>query len=117
MGYNQQQPTVLVCDNSCAVGIANNSLKVKRLKAINMRYHWIKDRIKSKDLQVTWLQGIDNFADFFTKALPVHDHQRIKSRYVQFLLPNPTNLSLSSKPKWKQRISSALRNNYVSKGV
>jgi hypothetical protein len=45
------------------VDIANNSLKVKRSKAINMRYHWIRDRIKSKDLQVTWLlQGIDNFA-------------------------------------------------------
>jgi hypothetical protein len=30
MGYKQQQPTWLICDNACAVGIANESVKIKR---------------------------------------------------------------------------------------
>jgi hypothetical protein len=82
MGYKQQQPTWLICDNACAVGIANESVKIKRSRAISMRYHWIKDRVKDHEIKVSWVKGVDNFADFFTKALPVKEHQIVKHRYV-----------------------------------
>ena len=105
MGYKQVKPTLMVCDNSCAVGIANKSVKLKRSKAINMRYHWIRDQIRQGTIQITWLKGTDNFADFFTKALPVRDHQMLKSRYVSFI-PNASNPSLNRTARWKQNKSS-----------
>jgi hypothetical protein len=34
-----------MCDNTCAIGIATDSIKQKRAKAIDMRFHWIRDGV------------------------------------------------------------------------
>ena len=72
-----QQATTILCDNKCAEGIALDTIKQKRTKSIDMRFHWICDRIQQKQFIVTWRKGADNLADFFTKPLPVHIHQSI----------------------------------------
>jgi hypothetical protein len=102
LGYPQQQPTTIYCDNECAVGIATRSVKTRRSKAIDMRYHWIRDRVENNVLQVRWIAGIENYADFFTKALPVHQHQKVKGLYVSFP-PNPLNPFLGSIARHKQK--------------
>ena len=76
MGY-PQPPTIIFCDNKCAVGLANDNLKEKRSKAIDMRFHWIRDRVRQKQLAVIWREGANNLADYFTKPLPVNEHQSI----------------------------------------
>ena len=52
LGY-PQETTELICDNKCAVGIAKNTLKLKRAKTIDMRYHWIRDQVFAKHFEVT----------------------------------------------------------------
>ena len=42
LGY-PQPPTIILCDNKCAVGIATDTAQAKRSKAIDMRWHWIRD--------------------------------------------------------------------------
>jgi hypothetical protein len=81
LGYPQQE-TVITCDNQCAVGIANNSLVLKRSKTIDMRYHWLRDQIKRGTFCIVWKPGKFNLADFFTKAHPVHHHVSIRKKYV-----------------------------------
>lgn len=76
LGY-PQNPTTILCDNQCAVDIALDTIKPKRTKSIDMRFHWMRDRIAQKQFTVTWCKGADNLADFFTKPLPVHVHQSI----------------------------------------
>ncbi len=76
LGY-PQPPTTILCDNKCAVGIASDTVKPKRTKSIDMRFHWIRDRIRQGQFNVRWQQGSDNLANFFTKALSVHHHQRL----------------------------------------
>jgi hypothetical protein len=46
LGYSQRSATPMLCDNLCVVGIVNNTLKAKRSKTIDMRYHWVRDRIR-----------------------------------------------------------------------
>jgi hypothetical protein len=72
------QPTTLImCDNQCAVGIASDTVKPKRTKSIDMKFHWIRDRVRQKHFSVIWRKGEHNLADFFTKSLPVHVHQSL----------------------------------------
>ena len=74
--FGHPQPaTPIKCDNKCAVGLSNDTLKIKRSKSIDMRFHWIRDRIRQGQFTVTWEPGDTNRADFFTKALPTHVHQ------------------------------------------
>ena len=74
MGY-KQAPTLILCDNQCAVGMASNSVKAKRSKSIDMRYHWIRDRVQQGHFHVQWRKDEHNLADFFTKPLPAKTHQ------------------------------------------
>ena len=69
-----QPPTITLCDSACAVGIANDKVKIKRSKSIDMRFHWVRDRIRQGHFEVQWRKGAHNLADFHTKALPVHKH-------------------------------------------
>ena len=76
LGY-PQPATLILCDNKCAQGIATDTVKPKRTKSMDMKFHWIRDRIRQGQFLVKWRQGADNLADFFTKPLPVHEHQRL----------------------------------------
>ena len=67
-----QNPTVITTDNLCAQGIANRTLTARKSKAIAMRYHWIRDRVRLGEYIIQWRPGSENRADFFTKHLPIH---------------------------------------------
>ena len=60
LGY-PQPPTVILCDNKCAVGIATDTAQPKRSRAIDMRWH------RQGLLDVYWREGYNNLADFYKK--------------------------------------------------
>jgi hypothetical protein len=95
LGY-PQPATHLICDNQCAVGLATNSFRAKKSKAIDMRFHWVRDRIQQGQFKCYWCPGVTNLADFFTKALPVHRHAEIKPLLVRGTDPDPANPALPS---------------------
>jgi hypothetical protein len=45
---NIQPATPLRIDNSTAFGILNETIKQKRSKAMDMRYHWLTGRVRQK---------------------------------------------------------------------
>jgi len=50
-----------------------------------MRYHWIRDQVSQEKIAIRWKPGLENLADFFTKAHPVHHHKTWRNRYVNDL--------------------------------
>jgi hypothetical protein len=78
--------TLLTTDNMCAEGIANNSMKLKRSRAMDMRYHWLRDRVKNGDFTVQWRRNTNSLADFFTKTLTTKEFQRMRRK---FIVPGP----------------------------
>ena len=69
-----QPPTVISCDNECAIGLANRTVIPKMSKSLDMRFHWLRDRIAQGEFRVVFVPGLQNLADFFTKSLPVARH-------------------------------------------
>ena len=45
MGH-PQPPTPIAVDNECAIGFLLDTMKQRHSKAIDMRFYWVKDRIK-----------------------------------------------------------------------
>jgi hypothetical protein len=43
---HKQPPTPMETDNTTATGYINGTIKQKRTKAMDMRFYWIKDRVK-----------------------------------------------------------------------
>jgi hypothetical protein len=81
LGYPQPATPIQV-DNACAVGLANDTIKQKRSKAIDMRFYWVKDRVKANQFLVYWKRGAENDADYFTKHHPPSVHRIKRSRYL-----------------------------------
>jgi hypothetical protein len=78
-----QPPTPIQTDNACAAGIANDTIKQRRSKAIDMRFYWVRDRVRDGQYTVYWQPGITNKADYFTKHHPPSHHRTERPTYLQ----------------------------------
>jgi len=88
LGY-PQSATPIITDNTTAYGIANRTLKLKRSKAIYMRYNWIRDRVTNGAYIVHWGPGDFNLADYFTKTHPPHYYRSMRATFVRDWQPYP----------------------------
>ena len=53
--FGYPQPTNdIQTDNACAAGIANDDINQKLSKAMDMRFHWLRDQVRAGLLSVTW---------------------------------------------------------------
>jgi hypothetical protein len=75
---HSQPPTPLRTDNSTAFGILNETIKQKRSKAMDMRYHWLTDRVRQKQFDVYWRPGRKNLADYHTKHHSAQHHKDMR---------------------------------------
>jgi hypothetical protein len=73
-----QPPTPLRADNSTAFGILNETIKQKRSKAMDIRYHWLTDRVRQKQFDVYWRPGRENLADYHTKHHSAQHHKDMR---------------------------------------
>ena len=81
MGH-PQLPTLIQTDNACAAGIANDTVKQRRSKAMDMRFYWVRDRVAKGDFIIHWRCGSNNLADYFTKHHSPAHHHVMRSRYL-----------------------------------
>ena len=87
-----QPPTEIITDNVAAQGIATNTCKQRRSKSIDMRYHWIRDRVGLKDFVITWRPGTESIADYLTKTQPIAMVLKMRKFFVKECLPTfPTS--------------------------
>jgi hypothetical protein len=77
MGHTQP-PTPLRTNNSTAFGILNETIKQKRSKAMDMRYHWLTDRVRQTHFDVYWRPGRENLADYHTKHHSAQHHKDMR---------------------------------------
>ena len=85
-----QPPTPITVDNSTAAGLARDTIKANKSRAMDMRLHWIQDWAEQRQFLVTWAPGKLNKADYFTKLhAPIH-HCHMRFVYLH-PTPSPTN--------------------------
>ena len=66
----EQVPITLFCDNSGAVAQSKDPRNHKKGKHIERKYHIIQDIVIRGDVVVAKIDGANNLANPFTKALP-----------------------------------------------
>ena len=69
MGHTQPA-TPVHCDNSTAVGIANDTVKKQRSRSMEMRFFWITDQVRQSFFKVLWHQGAANLANYLQNTFP-----------------------------------------------
>ena len=59
----------LYVDNQAAINLGNNPIYHQRSKHIDVKYHYIRNEIKEKNVQLLYVPSDENIADIFTKPV------------------------------------------------
>jgi len=76
LDFAQDHPTPMYCDNQGTVACTHDPQHHSRMKHIDIRYHFIRDCVQKKTIDVIHIAGTENVADLFTKPLPRVTHQK-----------------------------------------
>ena len=89
---HKQEAIPLKTDNSTADGILNKTIKQKRSKAFDMRFHWLCDRVEQGQFRVFWAPGKLSLGDYFTKRHPESHHKNMRHIYLWNKENSPSTL-------------------------
>ena len=81
MGH-KQPPTPLQTDNAMADAVCNGKIQPKRTKAMDMRFHWLRDRECQKQFRIYWRPGKLNYADYWTKHHTAAHHKGVRKEFL-----------------------------------
>ena len=101
MGH-PQPPTPMEVDNETVIGFLKITMKQKRSKANDMRFYWVRDRVKQNQFLIYWIPGANNVEDYVSKHhSPAHHQTMCPNFFVNLVCQNP----FSSTENCLQRLS------------
>lgn len=69
LNQKQNSPTKIYCDNNSAIALTKNPVFHGRSKHIDIKYHYIRDLVRDKDIELEFCKSEDQIADILTKPL------------------------------------------------
>jgi hypothetical protein len=73
---------ILRSDNQAAIQIATNDTLHSRSKHIDIRYHFIREIVRRKEVELKWINTADQEADINTKGLVMSTYKRLRNRIM-----------------------------------
>jgi histone deacetylase 1/2 len=78
LGVPLRAPPCLWCDNLGATYLSANPVFHARTKHIEIDFHFVRERVASKEIMIKFISSKDQLTDGFTKALPVKTFNEFK---------------------------------------
>ncbi len=69
LGIFLGSPPIIWCDNLSALALASNPVFHARTKHVEVNYHFIREKVTNKDIQLWYISTDDQITDILTKAL------------------------------------------------
>ena len=70
LNFEQSHATPLLCNNSAAMLLCGDQAFHNRVKHLDIKYHWIHERIEKEEMVIGCTPTSGNVVDILTKALP-----------------------------------------------
>lgn len=77
---NPRMPTTLHGDNQGSINLAHNPIYHARTKHVDVRHHFIREKVLSGEISLEYVPTGNQLADIFTKALGRVAFERIRSQ-------------------------------------
>ena len=109
-----QPKTPVHCDNATAVGIANNTVKRQRARAMEMRFFWVGDKVAQDMYDIGWHPGQENLADYQSKHHVGSHHVNVRPYYLH-MDNSPRFLPRAMRPSTLKGCVGTLKDGYIRK--
>jgi hypothetical protein len=77
VGLKLEFPAILHGDNAASIALTLNTKGHARAKHIDIRHHYIRERVAGGEVELVQIPSEENLADVFTKPLPRVTHQKL----------------------------------------
>lgn len=67
--FGQGFKTIINCDNTAAIKVANDLHLTKRSHHVAREFHYVNEQVHDDNLAIRWIDGPRQLADIMTKAL------------------------------------------------
>ena len=78
---DKQPPTPMQTEYTTALGVVNSNV-MKKMKSMDMKYHWLYCRISQMQFSHYWASGKTNLVDYVTKHHPEIHHGATRGTYL-----------------------------------
>ncbi|KAH9681167.1 hypothetical protein KPL71_026862 [Citrus sinensis] len=79
LSFPQEEPSEICIDNKSTIALSKNPVFHDRSKHIDTRYHFIRECIARKEVQIKYVKSQDQAVDIFTKSLKQEDFVKFRS--------------------------------------
>ncbi|GMI64368.1 cysteine-rich RLK (RECEPTOR-like protein kinase) 8 [Hibiscus trionum] len=80
LNFAQEGPTTVYVDNKSTISLARNNVSHGRSNHIDTKYHFIREQVKNKNVELVYCRKEDQLADSFTKPLKVETSHILKEK-------------------------------------
>ena len=78
LGFVQNDATLLYEDNEGCISLSKDATNHARTKHIDVKHHFIREKVETKQIALSYVHTTENRADILTKGLP-----RVKFEYLR----------------------------------
>ena len=79
IGFPQDSPTTILCDNNAAINLSEDPSLHQRVKHIDIKYHFLREHVNMGEITLKYINTNDNIADIFTKAIEHQCFSRLRN--------------------------------------
>lgn len=87
LGFPQPHPTTIYSDSQSAIALSENPKFHSRSKHVETQYHFTREKVLDKQIQLKYVSTLNMTADIFTKPLPRDKHNQCIQNLGMCLIP------------------------------
>ena len=78
-------PVVLYEDNQSTIKLVENPVFHKRSKHVDIKFHFVRELVEKKTLEIQYVSTVANIADIFTKPLVFAVFSKLRAEFLSFV--------------------------------
>ena len=71
-------------DSQACIKIAGNPCLAERTKHFDIKYHWLREKVKAGQVKLTYVSTHEQLADIFTKPLGTMQHHYLRGKLTGY---------------------------------
>jgi hypothetical protein len=79
LGFTQVEATTIHADNQGCIALSRNPVSHSRAKHIDIRHHFIRERVENNEVDLKFCSKKNMIADIFTKPLPRDSFKKFRA--------------------------------------